>query len=207
MEGIKNLIIDLGGVIVNLTRNRCIEAFEQLGVTDIREKVASNYRHKDLFMQLELGYITRERFYDGIRQLSKQPLTNEQIDSAWIAMLGDVPAYKLDLLLDLKKRYNTYLLSNTNVIHWNWIAETAFTYKGHQPRDFFDRIYLSYELHMIKPNTDIFEYVLNDAGLCSEETLLLDDSLPNCRTAEAMRMKAYNVNPREDWSPIFGGRR
>lgn len=203
MEGIKNLVIDLGGVIVNLTRNRCIEAFEQLGVTNIRENIVNNYQHKDLFMQLELGHISRERFYEGIRHLSQQPLTNAQIDEAWIAMLGEVPLYKLDLLLELKKKYNTFLLSNTNVIHWNWIAETAFNYKGYSVNDFFDRVYLSYELHMIKPNTDIFEHVLNDASLRSEETLLLDDSLPNCRTAEAMRMKAYNVNPREDWSFIF----
>lgn len=203
MEGIKNLIIDLGGVIVNLTRNRCIEAFEQLGVVNIRENIVNNCQHKDLFMQLELGQITRGQFYDGIRHLSERSLTNEQIDAAWIAMLGEVPSYKLDLLLDLKKRYNTYLLSNTNEIHWNWIADTAFAYQGKQATDFFNRIYLSYELHMIKPNTDIFEHVLNDAGICSEETLFLDDSLPNCRTAEAMRIKAYLVDPREDWSHIF----
>lgn len=203
MEGIKNLIIDLGGVIINLTRNRCVEAFEQLGVVDIRKNIVNNYQHKDLFMQLELGHISRERFYDGIRHLSELPLTNGQIDEAWIAMLGEVPVSKLELLLKLKKKYKTYLLSNTNEIHWGWIARTVFSYKGLQANDFFDRIYLSYELHMIKPNTDIFEHVLNDASLRSEETLLIDDSLPNCRTAEAMRMKAYNVGPREDWSRLF----
>ena len=44
MEGIKNLIIDLGGVLINLTRNRCIEAFENLGVENIREQITNNYQ-------------------------------------------------------------------------------------------------------------------------------------------------------------------
>lgn len=96
MEGIKNLVIDFGGVIINLTRNRCIEAFESLGVANIREQIVNNYQHKDLFMKIELGSITVAEFRDGIRHLTRQPLTDEQIDAAWIAMLDDVPDYKLD---------------------------------------------------------------------------------------------------------------
>ena len=82
MEGIKNLVIDFGGVIINLTRNRCIEAFESLGVANIREQIVNNYQHKDLFMKIELGSITVAEFRDGIRHLTKQPLTDEQIDAA-----------------------------------------------------------------------------------------------------------------------------
>ena len=114
MEGIKNLIIDLGGVLINLTRNRCIEAFENLGVENIREQITNNYQHKDLFERLELGTISVEQFRDDIRALSGKPLTDEQIDTAWIAMLGDVPENKLRLLLELRERYNTMLLSNTH---------------------------------------------------------------------------------------------
>ena len=93
MEGIKNLVIDFGGVIINLTRNRCIEAFESLGVANIREQIVNNYQHKDLFMKIELGSITVAEFREGIRHLTRQPLTDEQIDAAWIAMLDDVPDY------------------------------------------------------------------------------------------------------------------
>ena len=91
MEGIKNLVIDFGGVIINLTRNRCIEAFESLGVANIREQIVNNYQHKDLFMKIELGSITVAEFRDGIRHLTRQPLTDEQIDAAWIAMLDVFP--------------------------------------------------------------------------------------------------------------------
>ena len=203
MEGIKNLIMDFGGVIINLTRNRCIEAFESLGVKDIREQIVNNYQHKDLFMQVEIGSITTAGFRDGIRRLSGQALTDEQIDNAWIAMLDDVPDYKLNLLLDLRKHYNTMLLSNTNEIHWEWSERTCFSYKGHHVSDFFNRIYLSYKLHMLKPNADIFEYVLQDAGIKSEETLFIDDAMPNCRTAESLGLHTYTPEPREDWSFLF----
>ena len=179
MEGIKNLIIDLGGVLINLTRNRCIEAFENLGVENIREQITNNYQHKDLFERLE------------------------QIDTAWIAMLGDVPENKLRLLLELRERYNTMLLSNTNELHWKWSEDTYFSYQGLCAQDFFHKIYLSYELHMLKPNADIFEYVLKDSNLLAEETMLIDDASVNCRAAELLGMKSYMPQQREDWSHLF----
>ena len=190
MEGIKNLIIDFGGVIINLTRNRCVEAFESFGVPDVRDCILNS---KDLFMQIEMGTITSAEFRDGIRHLTQQRLTDEQIDAAWIAMLDDIPAYKLDLLMDLRSRYNTMLLSNTNEIHWQWAEKNSFAYKGHHAEDFFGKIYLSYELNMVKPN----------AGINPEETLFLDDAVPNCRTAEALGIRTYTPQPREDWSHLF----
>ena len=164
MEGIKNLIIDFGGVIINLTRNRCVEAFESFGVPDVRDCILNS---KDLFMQIEMGTITSAEFRDGIRHLTQQRLTDEQIDAAWIAMLDDIPAYKLDLLMDLRSRYNTMLLSNTNEIHWQWAEKNSF------------------------------------ACIDPEETLFLDDAVPNCRTAEALGIRTYTPQPREDWSHLF----
>lgn len=201
MDDIKNLIIDFGGVIINLTRNRCIEAFAQLGV-DVHEQLGSIYHHKDLFMLLEIGKLSPAEFRDGIRKRSNLILTDKEIDDAWIAMLDDVPDYKLELLLRLKKKYNTMLLSNTNSIHWEWAEQNIFTYKGHTVNDFFHKIYLSYELHMEKPDPEIFEYVLNDAGILPEETLFIDDALVNCKAAEALGLRTYTPEPREDWSSI-----
>lgn len=203
MEGVKNLIIDLGGVLINLTRNRCIEAFESLGLENIREQITNNYQHKDLFESLELGNLSVEQFRDNVRALSGKSLTDGEIDAAWIAMLGDLPERKLDLLLDLRERYNTMLLSNTNEIHWKWSEENYFSYRGLSAKDFFNKIYLSYELHMLKPNADIFEYVLEDAHILAEETLLIDDASVNCRAAESLGMRSYMPQPREDWSHLF----
>lgn len=202
MEGIKNLIIDLGGVLINLTRNRCIEAFENLGVENIREQITNNYQHKDLFERLELGTISVEQFRDDIRALSGKPLTDEQIDTAWIAMLGDVPENKLRLLLELRERYNTMLLSNTNELHWKWSKIPISLIKVFVPKISSIR-FTSYELHMLKPNADIFEYVLKDSNLLAEETMLIDDASVNCRAAELLGMKSHMPQQREDWSHLF----
>jgi len=202
MKGIKNVIFDFGGVIINLTRNRCIEAFAQLGV-DVHEELGNVHFHKDMFMQLEIGEMSADDFRNGIRRLTSQVITDQQIDDAWIAMLADVPDHKLDLLLRLRNEYNTMLLSNTNIIHWQWSEENVFTYKHHHANDFFNRIYLSYELHMIKPDANIFEYVLQDSGINPSETLLIDDASVNCKTAEELGIKTYTPEPREDWSFLF----
>ena len=101
MDGIKNLIIDFGGVIINLTRNRCVEAFESFGVPNVRDCILNS---KDLFMQIEIGTITSTEFRDGIRHLTRQHLTDEQIDAAWIPRLDDIPAYKLELLMELRSK-------------------------------------------------------------------------------------------------------
>ncbi len=202
MKDIKNLIIDFGGVIINLTRNRCIEAFQKIGV-DVREQLSNNYLHKDMFMGLEMGQMTPSEFRDAIRLLTPNKLSNKQIDDAWILMLDDVPDYKLDLLLELKNKYNTMLLSNTNEIHWVWSEENIFSYKEHHAADFFNRVYLSYELHMVKPHADIFEYVIADTGIIPHETLFIDDALPNCQTAESLGLLTYMPEPREDWSHLF----
>lgn len=202
MEGIKNLIFDFGGVIVNLTRNRCIEAFASLGV-DVRDSLGSIYFHKDLFMQLELGLISPAHFRNGIRKLTIQNISDEEIDEAWIAMLDKIPAYKMDLLYDLRRQYNVMLLSNTNVIHWEWAEKTFFTSKQRSIHDYFRQIYLSYELHMLKPNHDIFQYVLKDARIRPEETLFIDDASVNCKAAAELGIHTYIVDPREDWSFLF----
>ncbi|MDR3142502.1 MAG: HAD family phosphatase [Tannerellaceae bacterium] len=202
MKEIKNLVIDFGGVIINLARNRCIEAFAALGI-DVREQLNNNYLHKDMFMAIELGQMTAAEFRDAIRLLTSRKVTNKQIDDAWICMINDVPAYKLDLLLELKKKYNTLLLSNTNEFHWSWSEKNVFSYKGYQAADFFNKIYLSYKLHMVKPHAGIFEYVIKDAGIIPQESLFIDDALPNCRTAESLGFRTYMPGAGEDWRHLF----
>lgn len=202
LAGIRHLIFDFGGVIIGLTRNRCIEAFEQIGV-DVHEKLTNNYQHKDMFMQLELGTISPSQFRDSIRSLSEQTLSDQQIDEAWMAMLGEVAEEKLRLLKELHKRYNTMLLSNTNLLHWEWSERHIFSTNNHQISDYFHRVYLSYEMHLVKPDPEIFVQLMDDAGIRPEETLLIDDALVNCKAAEALGMRTYMPEPREDWTVLF----
>lgn len=204
MGRIKNIIFDFGGVLVNLTRNRWVESFRQLGVYNIWENMMVNsYKHKDLYEQLELGNISTAAFRAGIRRLTKRQVTDEEIDRAWVSMLGNIPPYKLDWLLKLQENYHLCLLSNTNCLHWEWAEQNEFKYKGYEASDFFDRIYLSYKLHMQKPDHGIFQFVLDDAGIKAEETFFIDDSSANCRAAEQLGISTYTPECGEDWQHLF----
>lgn len=203
MDGIKNLIIDFGGVIVNLKRGRCIERFADLGIVDVLDQFDGTYRIKDIFIQLEQGSISSAQFRDGVRKLTTKSLSDKQIDNAWISMLDDVSSSKLKSLLKLRKYYQTMLLSNTNEIHWNYSLKTFFSHGNHEVIDYFDKIYLSYLLHMLKPSQEIYEFVLSDAGISPEETLLIDDSPANCRAAEKLGIRTYTPTPHEDWPKLF----
>lgn len=201
-KGIKNLIIDFGGVLIDLDRQRCIENFKKLGLPDV-EVVLDIYHQQDSFQKYEKGLITSAEFRDVIREKIGKPVTDTQIDDAWNSFLVSIPAAKLDLLLNLRKDYVVYLLSNTNEIHWQWSCQHAFPYKTFRVEDYFEHIYLSYEMNMAKPDAEIFQKVLDDTGIIPAETLFIDDSAANCRAAEALGITTYTPKAGEDWSHLF----
>lgn len=201
-KGIKNLIIDFGGVLIDLDRQRCIENFKRLGLPDV-EVVLDIYHQQDFFQKYEKGLITSAEFRDVIREKIGKPVTDAQIDDAWNSFLVSIPAAKLDLLLNLRKDYVVYLLSNTNEIHWQWSCQHAFPYKTFRVEDYFEHIYLSYEMNMAKPDAEIFQKVLDDTGIIPAETLFIDDSAANCRAAEALGITTYTPKAGEDWSHLF----
>lgn len=201
-KGIKNLIIDFGGVLIDLDRQRCIENFKRLGLPDV-EGVLDIYHQQDFFQKYEKGLITSAEFRDVIREKIGKPVTDAQIDDAWNSFLVSIPAAKLDLLLNLRKDYVVYLLSNTNEIHWQWSCQHAFPYKTFRVENYFEHIYLSYEMNMAKPDAEIFQKLLDDTGIIPAETLFIDDSAANCRAAEALGITTYTPQAGEDWSHLF----
>ncbi len=202
IQEVKNLIIDFGGVLIDLDRSRCVEEFKKLGLEDI-EKCIGDFGQKGLFQDLEKGEITAAQFRDAIRGEIGSAVTDEQIDAAWNSFLVSIPTYKLDLLLRLREKYVVYLLSNTNSIHWDWACEHAFPWRAFRVKDYFEKIYLSYEMKMIKPDAEIFNAVLEDAGIEAGETLFIDDSPANCHTAEQLGIYTYTPQAKENWSSIF----
>lgn len=201
-KGIKNLIIDFGGVLIDLNRQRCVENFKRLGLPNV-EVILDIYHQQDFFQKYEKGLITSAEFRDVIREKIGKPVTDAQIDDAWNSFLVSIPAAKLDLLLNLRKDYVVYLLSNTNEIHWQWSCRHAFPYKTFRVEDYFEHIYLSYEMNMAKPDAEIFQKVLDDTGIIPAETLFIDDSAANCRAAEALGITTYTPKASEDWSHLF----
>ncbi|BEG99924.1 HAD family hydrolase [Bacteroides sedimenti] len=199
---IKNLILDFGGVLVDLDRSRCIESFKAMGA-DCIEEMLNPYYQQGLLMKLEKGEITTDQFHDELRQTVGKEMSDKQIDDAWNSFLVNVPTYKLDLLLKLREHYSVFLLSNTNAIHWEMSCERFFSYKNLQVEDFFEKIFLSYQMHQLKPSKEIFETVMAVTGIQPEDTFFIDDSEANCITAQSLGIHTYTPKAHEDWGHIF----
>jgi putative hydrolase of the HAD superfamily len=201
-KDIKNLVFDFGGVLVDLDRQRCIEQFQQIGLENVHQLVSDSFK-EGFFQKYELGLISTAEFRNHIRSLSSKSVTDADIDAAWCSFLCSIPAHKLSLLLSLREKYMVYLLSNTNDLHWQWSVEHLFPYKGFDVNSYFEKIYLSFEMHLAKPDINIFKTMTNDAGIEPDETLFIDDSIDNCLTAESFGIHSFVAKNDDDWTRLF----
>ncbi len=183
MQKIRNIIFDLGGVFIEIDYLKTQEAFINLGVTHFSHLYTQQHA-SPLFELLETGKITPEEFYDMFRQVSGCQLTNEEIRTAWNAMLGNFYTDALEWLKETGKRYNIYLFSNTNKIH-----EDAFNViLQHQTglpdiNGFFIKAYYSHTLGLRKPYPEAFKAIIDEQQLVAAETLFIDDSIKNVEGA------------------------
>lgn len=199
---IKNLIFDFGGVLVDLNQPRCIKAFSDLGLNVV--PYLNHYLSQGIFLEMELGEISPKDFWEEVRVLFHSPeLTDEQLTEAWNSMLETIPVKRLEKLRSLKKKYaGIYLLSNTNVLHWEK-GKRLFTVEGKTIKDYFNRIFLSCDLHLAKPDIRIFEKVLKKTESQPEETFFIDDSQENCKAAESLGISTFCPQKGDDWLDLF----
>ena len=163
LTGIKNIFFDLGGVLINLDKERCLIEFQRLGIQKIEKQIGRSFK-SGLFLHLEEGAITPAEFRNEIRKMTDKPVTDDEIDYAWNCFLLDISPEKLELLLKLRKNYRVFMLSNTNQIHFEHIKTLDFNEKnGRSIDDYFEKCYLSYVLHLSKPGKEIFEAVIADS--------------------------------------------
>ena len=194
---IKNIIFDWGGVLIHLDKRRCTEAFRKLGV-EVSDELTNPYGQRADLMDFEKGLMTVDEFHHTVRRIYAPELTDAQIDGAWNALLLDIPTYKLDFLLSLKGHYRLFLLSNTNAVHWEE-GRKRFNYRGLQVEDYFEKIFLSHEIHELKPTPEAFLKVAQLAGIKPEETLFIDDLQVSCDAAEALGFHTYCPKANCDW--------
>ncbi|MCX4369692.1 MAG: HAD family phosphatase [Duncaniella sp.] len=203
---IKNLLFDLGGVIMDLDRDRCVRAFEALGMRDA-EDFLGVYGQKGAFLALERGDIDADEFRREIRPLFDREVTDEEIDSAFNQFLTGIPQERLRALRQLRKRYGVYLLSNTNPIMMNgFIAEQFRQEEGMEMKDYFDGVVASYVAKCYKPDREIFDYACEKCGIKPEETLFFDDSQANVDAARALGFYAELVAPGTEFTEILSRR-
>ncbi|MDP4207623.1 MAG: HAD family phosphatase [Bacteroidota bacterium] len=198
---VKNIIFDLGGVIINIHYQASIELFKQMGFTDF-EGIYTQLKQTHLFDLLETGKIAPQIFRDELRKYNLS-ISDEQIDQAWNAMIGSMPAEHIPLLMRIRKKYRTFLLSNTNAIHINYFQNYLKQSFGANPLPLmFEHTYYSHDIGERKPNVSAYEFVLNDAGLKASETLFIDDLAANIEGARKAGLLAYHLSD-ETISDIF----
>jgi FMN phosphatase YigB (HAD superfamily) len=192
MQNIKNIIFDYGNVIFNIDFRNVQRAWEKLGI----HNAGSFYGHRQqdpVFNLLERGEISDADFRNRIRELAQKPgLTDEQIDDAWNAIFLGIPKGNHELLLKVKAKYRTFLLSNINAIHYDYVHRYLKSEFGVDNNDrFFEKVYYSHLMGKRKPDPEIFEQVLHENNLNPSETLFIDDSPQHLATAGQLGMQTY----------------
>lgn len=202
---LENIVFDLGGVVVDVDIERCIAAFRRLDMPEVAELI-NPYYPAEMIGRFEKGEITFHEMCDRMRQLSgRSDIADEQISTAYGEFLAGIPVGRLRLIERLRQRgLRTYVLSNNNPESMK-IIRRMFLADGHPMDYYFDRIYLSYELHELKPSPTIFRRMIADSGLEPERTLFIDDGEKNVSAARELGFQVYMPAPGEDFGHLFDG--
>lgn len=197
---IKNLIFDLGGVIITLAPEEALRRFKSLGLENAEEQM-DIYTQTGIFGQLEEGKISAETFREELSRQVGREVTYDECRHAWLGYVKEVPQRNLDVLQRLRSEgYRLILLSNTNPFMMSWVRSTEFDGHGHSIDYYMDACYLSYQLGVMKPSTQFFHEVLMTEKIMASESLFIDDGPRNVATASQMGMRTYCPENGADWT-------
>ena len=185
---IKNLLFDFGDVFINLDKTATLRELHKLGATEITPKMDVMNR------KYEKGLLTTDEFV-AFYQTIFPNATEQALKESWNAILLDFPEYRLEFLEKLAKKYPIYLLSNSNDLHLNRIKKNLGKKFYNRFLACFKKVYYSHEINLRKPDTSIFEYVLNDANIIASETVFVDDTFENIEKATELGFKTWHINP------------
>ncbi|HAQ20594.1 MAG TPA: HAD family phosphatase [Prolixibacteraceae bacterium] len=202
LKGIKNIIFDLGGVLLNIDPKKTIEAFSRLGMAQLIGEKGLSYDH-ELFYQMEQGKVSSEEFRNGVRKLFSGEVTDDQIDTAWTAMLLDFPANRVKLVKNLRKDFKVYLFSNTNAIHVEKYHSIFRIQHGFEVSALFEKDFYSNEIGYRKPSPESYQEIIRLSGINPEESLFIDDSPPNVEAAIASGLKGFWLEPGQNLENLF----
>lgn len=187
---IKNIIFDYGDVFINLNKQATLRKLAAFGVTEFTKNDYS------ILYDYEKGLISTKRFLKSFTNNYPQVKHKDLID-AWNAILLDFPLYRMKFIKDLaaSKKYRLFLLSNTNDLHISRIQQNWGTALYNEFKNCFERFYLSYEIHLRKPDKEIYEFVLYEGHLVADETFFIDDTKENTDAALQLGIHVWNIDP------------
>ncbi len=203
---IKNLIFDLGGILLDLDFAATDERFKQLFKISFDNRAYPEAFY-EVFDGYEQGFFSEASYLYRLQKLAGHPILERDLVDAWNAMLVRLPLHRLEMLEKLRSDYKVYLLSNTNFTHICWLRN--YLHREYGIVDFetryFDHAFYSYEMDKRKPNADIYQAVLEEAGLEGAESIFIDDTMPNIITARECGIHAAWHDPKLEITEMIRG--
>lgn len=197
---IKNIIFDFGNVLIDLDIPKTVQELSKFLGTEVPETLR-NHLDETIFNTFEVGGITEDEFVTALQQVAQTPASRTAIIEAWNAMLLQIPSYRFTFLTELKKDYRLFLLSNTNETHLRWVDQyLQRTYQSsiENFNHYFEKAYYSHLIRLRKPGVEIYQYVLQDAGIQADETVFIDDNAQNILGAKAVGLHTIHLGVEEE---------
>jgi len=188
---------------MDLDFSKTHQAFSRLSGIPV-EALKGKIHTTEFFNQYEKGLISDRDFRNELSSFLNCSTSDDNLDRAWNAMLVGITKERFDVLKELKSKYNTFLLFNTNNIHLMAVNEIVRTSTGEKSLDsFFHRAYYSHLMRMRKPDPEIFHSVLEENDLIVGETLFMDDLFENVQGAKSVGIQTIQINSTQQMLSLF----
>lgn len=196
-QKIKNIIFDLGGVILDIDETLIFNELKKLDLDG--SQLLHNKAFQSLDERFERGIISAATFRKQAKKLLNRPnMSDSTFDDIWNSLLLDIPRERIHALEEIKKHYNIFLMSNTNEIHYDlYVRDLQLRFGYKQFDDLFNKSYFSFDVHLLKPDPLFFEYILDHQELKPNETLFIDDTKANIEVAQKLGLPTYNIRREE----------
>ncbi len=202
-KNIKTIIFDFGGVILDIDPQITIKEFQKMGFKDVA-KTNSKEFIEDIIRKFERGIYTPEVFRKKLRAFLELEVSDQKLDDAWNALIYDIPAERIEVLEQVKKNYQMLLLSNSNEIHYDlYVRDLQLRFGYREFDELFDKSYFSFDVHLSKPDPEVYEFIMNQHDLKPSETLFIDDNEENIAAASKLGLKTYLLAKPERVRDIF----
>ena len=191
---IKNIIFDLGGVILDIDETIVYKELEKMGIST--SELAQSKEFIDIMSKFDTGIYTAPTFRKKTKALLGQDkMTDQRFDAIWNAMLLDIPRERIEAIEKVKKHYKIFLMSNSNVIHYDlYVRDLQLRFGYNEFDELFNKSYFSFAEHLEKPDPRFFELILDHEGLLPEETLFIDDTAANIKVAKSLGINTYHIS-------------
>ena len=191
---IKNIIFDLGGVILDIDENIVCKELEKMDIS-VTELFHSK-EFMDIMSKFDTGIYTAPTFRKKVKAfIGQEKMTDQRFDAIWNSMLLDIPRERIEAIEKVKKHYKIFLMSNSNVIHYDlYVRDLQLRFGYNEFDELFNKSYFSFAEHLEKPDPRFFELILDHEGLLPEETLFIDDTEANIKVAKKLGIRTYHIN-------------